>query len=389
MGTQIYKQPIHIVAAKRSPIGRFGGGLKNVSAVNLAVHVANEVVGDLKPYVETAIFGHVLPAGAGMNLARQVAVKLELPQGVPGYTVNMVCGSGLQAVALGAAEIELGESQLVLAGGAESMSQAPYYDTAARWGRKYGHTSLVDAILTDGLTDPMLNLEMGETAERVADSFDISRAAQDEFALRSQQKAIAATAAFAREIVPITAGKETITSDEHPRADTSLEKLARLKPVFRTQGTVTAGNASGLNDGAAALLLAGGEALREHSLVSRARIIASCRVGCDPAQMGLGPIGAIRGLCAATGWNLAEVPAVEINEAFAAQSLACARELGLREDQINLRGGAIALGHPLGASGARVLVTLLHILEDNDWRRGIASLCIGGGMGIALAIERD
>jgi len=388
MGTIRYQNPIHLVAARRSPIGRFGGALQGVSAVELALQVAAPVVGTLGESVDSAIFGHVLQAGAGMNLARQVALKVGLPRATPAYTVNMVCGSGLQAVALGASEIESGESRVVLAGGAESMSGAPYYDLAARWGKKYGDSVLVDAITRDGLTDPVLNIEMGETAEKVAELFGVSRAQQDEFALRSQQKAAAATAAFEREIVGITTAKTTFSRDEHPRADTTLEKLAALKPVFRAEGTVTAGNASGLNDGAAALLLMGERALETHALESRARIVASCRVGCDPALMGLGPIGAVRGLCEVTGWNLADIPAIEINEAFAAQSIACARELGLRDEQLNLRGGAIALGHPLGSSGARVLVTLLHILEDFDWKRGIASLCIGGGMGIAVAIER-
>jgi len=388
MGAILYQRPVHIVAAKRSPIGRFGGGLKGLPAVDLAVQVAAPVVAGVEAHVDSAIFGHVLPAGAGMNLARQVALKLKLPQSAPAYTVNMVCGSGLQAVALGAAELQLLESQLILVGGAESMSNAPFYDASTRWGRKYGNFELSDAILSDGLTDPGLQIEMGETAERVADLHHVSRADQDAFALASQMKAAAAAAAFEREIVPIVTAKDPVSRDEHPRADTTLEKLEKLKPAFRPRGTVTAGNASGLNDGAAALLLAGIESVRAHGLKSRARIVATCRVGCDPALMGLGPVGAIRGLCEITGWNLNEIPAVEINEAFAAQSVACARELGLRDDQINQRGGAIALGHPLGASGARVLVTLLHILEDNGWERGIASLCIGGGMGIAVGVER-
>lgn len=388
MGTTRFQKPVHIVAAKRSPIGRFGGALRDIPAVELALQVSSQVVGDLTPYVDSAIFGHVLQAGAGMNLARQVALKLELSRQTPAYTVNMVCGSGLLSVALGSHEIQSGESQLVLAGGAESMSQTPYYDNAARWGKKYGDAKLVDGILCDGLTDPLLNVEMGETAEKVADLYGISRAEQDAFALASQQKAASAIAAFEREIVPIKGKKDTIFLDEYPRPDTTIDKLAKLKPAFRPDGTVTAGNASGINDGAAALLLADDAALSRHELKSRARVVASCRVGCEPALMGLGPIGAMRGLCAAVGWDLAEVPAIEINEAFASQSIACARELGLRDEQINQRGGAIALGHPLGSSGARVLVTLLHILEDNDWHRGIASLCIGGGMGIAVAIER-
>ncbi len=295
MGAIRYQKPIHIVAAKRSPIGRFGGALRDISAVDLAVQVAAPVVATLGQNIDSAIFGHVLQAGAGMNLARQVALRLELSSHIPAYTVNMVCGSGLQAVALAASEIESGESHVVLAGGAESMSGAPYYDKAARWGKKYGDSSLVDAILCDGLTDPVLSIEMGETAEKVAKLFQISRAEQDEFAVRSQQKAMTATVAFEREIVPITTSKAVFTHDEHPRADTTLDKLARLKPAFRADGTVTAGNASGLNDGAAALLLTNEKSLESQGLESRARIVACCRVGCDPALMALGPIGASRG----------------------------------------------------------------------------------------------
>jgi acetyl-CoA C-acetyltransferase len=388
MGTVLYREPIHIVAAKRTPIGRFGGTLRDVRAVELAKYVSEEIVGTLRQQVDSVIFGNVLQAGVGMNLARQVALELELSKQIAGFTVNMVCGSGLQAVSLAASEIEQGESKLVLAGGAESMSQAPYYDKTLRWGKKYGHSSMVDAILADGLTDPVLNIEMGETAERVAEIYDISREEQDLFAFSSQQKAVAAADAFEREIVPYTAGKEVFSRDEYPRADTTIEKLARLRPAFRGNGTVTAGNASGLNDGASALLIGSKEVIDTYGLQSRARIVASSRVGCEPATMGLGPVGAIRSLCEATGWDLGDIPAIELNEAFAAQSIACIRELGLRDEQVNQRGGAIALGHPLGSSGARVLVTLLHILEDNGWERGIASLCIGGGMGIAMAIER-
>ena len=391
---------VHIVAAQRSPQGKFGGALASLSAVDLAVQVGENALKSIRPryaghpefgrtFVDSAIFGHVLQAGCGMNLARQVALRLELGQHVPAFSVNMVCGSGLQAVALGAREILLGESEIVLAGGAESMSNAPYLARDARWGKKYGDAALVDAILADGLTDPLLGFAMGEIGERIAEKYGISREAQDAFALQSQQRAVASQPLFAREIVPIQTAKTVVERDEAVRADSTLEKLAKLKPAFRADGSVTAGNASGLNDGAAALLLASDDALRKHGLTSRARIVGSCVVGCDPALMGIGPVGAIRKLCAKIGWNLAEVPAVEINEAFASQAIACARDLDLREDRLNLRGGAIALGHPLGASGARVLVTLLHLMEDENLQRGIASLCIGGGMGIALAIERD
>jgi acetyl-CoA C-acetyltransferase len=385
----IYTAPVYITAAKRSPIGRLGGGLQTLSATDLALPVAESLLPDeLKPAIQQVILGQVLQAGSGMNVARQLSLRLGLPQATPAYMVNMVCGSGMKAVALAADAIANGESTLALAGGVESMSQAPHYASALRTGCKLGHSSLVDAILADGLTDPVLNIGMGETAERIVDSCGISRADQDAFALRSQQLTSENRTAFHREIVPIQIRDALIEHDEHPRADTTLEKLAKLKPAFRKEGSVTAGNSSGVNDGSALLLLASAAAIDTHHLTARARIIGTSAVGCDPATMGLGPVNAIRRLCEETGWNLTDVDAVEINEAFAAQALACARQLGLAPTRLNQRGGAIALGHPVGCSGARILVTLLHLMEDLDLHRGIASLCIGGGMGIAMAIER-
>ncbi len=384
-----YEKPIFIVDARRSPIGRFGGGLKSLSPADLAIQLAQAVVPeDLKASVDSVILGQVLQAGSGMNVARQVGLKFGLPQSSPGFTVNMACASGLKAVALGADAILNGDANLVLAGGVESMSRAPHYALDLRFGKKLGDSALVDSMFADGLSDPVVKLGMGETAERIADKFKITREDQDAFALQSQRRAAASDTAFAREIFPIPTPDGLVEDDEHPRADTTLEKLASLKPAFRKDGTVTAGNASGINDGAALVLLAGEAAVQKHDLKSRARIVASCAVGCDPCVMGLGPIGAIRKLCEETGWKLDEVDAVEINEAFAVQALACARELGLDMERLNQRGGAIALGHPIGASGARVLVTLLHLMEDHDFKRGIASLCVGGGMGIAMAIER-
>jgi acetyl-CoA C-acetyltransferase len=381
----IFSEPIHLVDVRRSPIGRFGGGLKTIAPADLALPIAEAIVpAALKPHIDHVILGQVLQAGAGMNLARQVGLRLGLPQATPAFTVNMACASGLKAIALAASTIATGEASLVLAGGVESMSRAPHYDSDLRWGRKLGDASLTDAIFIDGLSDPVLKIGMGETAERIADLLQISREDQDQFALLSQQRTAASRTAFQREIVPI-AGLE---ADEHPRADTTLEKLATLKPSFRPTGTVTAGNASGINDGAALALIAGEAALKRHGLASRARIIAATAVGCDPATMGLGPVGAVRKLCDETGWKLDAVDAVEINEAFAAQALGCIRELRLDPAKVNQRGGAIALGHPIGASGARVLATLLHLLEDTNGQRGIASLCVGGGMGIAMAIER-
>ena len=385
----MYSKTVHIIEAKRSPIGRFGGGLKSISAADLACAIASAVVAEkLRAHVGQVIVGQVLQAGSGMNVARQAGLKLGIPQHVPAFTVNMACGSSLKAVALGAAAIASGESDLVLAGGVESMSRAPHYETDLRWGKKLGDAAMLDAILVDGLTDPTLKIGMGETAERIADKHGITRKEQDIFAARSQGRACANCDAFAREIVAVTGRDGRIAQDEHPRADTTIESLAKLAPAFRKDGTVTAGNASGINDGAAMVLLASDDAVRMHGLKSRARIVASTAVGCDPAVMGLGPVGAIRKLCSITGWALEDVDAIEINEAFAAQVLGCVRELGSHIEKLNQRGGAIALGHPIGASGARVLVTLLHLIEDKDLKRGIASLCIGGGMGIAMALER-
>lgn len=377
-------KPVYIIEAKRTPIGRFGGGLKSLSAADL-VHGLGEamVPQELRAHIHEVILGQVVQAASGMNVARQLGLKLGLPQETPAFTVNMACGSSLKAVALAADTIRTGECDLVLAGGVESMSRAPHYAMDLRWGKKLGDSSLVDSLFFDGLTDPVLNIGMGETAERIADKHGITREEQDFFATLSQVNAASYREDFAREIIP--AGD--LTEDEHPRPDTTLQSLAKLKPAFRKTGTVTAGNASGINDGAALVLLGGEEAVTRHGLVPRARVIASAAVGCDPAVMGLGPVGAIRKVCALTGWNLHEVDVVEINEAFAAQVLGCVKELGLDPVRLNPRGGAIALGHPVGASGARVLVTLLHHLEDNNLRRGIASLCIGGGMGIAMAVE--
>ncbi len=381
--------PVHLIDAKRSPIGRFGGGLKSIPTADLALAVAEVVVPEsLRPEIGEVILGQVLQAGCGMNVARQVGWRLGLPEAVPAFTVNMACGSSLKAVALAADAIRLGECGFVLAGGVESMSRAPHYALDARWGKKLGDSTLTDSLFLDGLSDPMLEIGMGETAERIAEKLGITRAEQDAFAARSQRLAAAHREVFAREIVPVATREGLIAEDEHPRPETTEEGLAKLKPAFRPEGSVTAGNASGINDGAAMVLLAGEEAVERFGLVSRARIVASAVVGCDPGLMGLGPVEAIRGVCGRAGWSLDEVEAIEINEAFAVQTLGCAHLLGIAPERLNRRGGAIALGHPIGASGARVLTTLLHLMEDEDLHRGIASLCIGGGMGIAMAVER-
>lgn len=376
---------VHIIHAQRTPIGRFGGGLKEVSAAELGFAAAASVVPqELRKHLDQVILGQVLQAGCGMNVARQVTLKLGDLQHIPAYTVNMACGSSLKAAALGADAIRSGESHLVLAGGVEVMSRAPHYVTDARFGKKLGDLSMQDAMFVDGLSDPLLKIGMGETAERIADKHGITREEQDAFAATSQARVAVSREAFGREIIPMG----QVMADEHPRADTTVESLSKLKPAFRKDGTVTPGNASGINDGAAMVLLASDTAVQQYGLISRARVIATAAVGCDPALMGLGPVGAIQKLCQITGWKLDEVDAIEINEAFAVQTLGCARELDLDLEKLNQRGGAIALGHPIGASGARVLVTLLHLMEDKNYRRGIASLCIGGGMGIAMAVER-
>lgn len=380
---------IFIVAAKRSPIGRFGGGFKSLSAVDLAQRVVQaSLAPDMLSACNLVVAGQVLQAGCGMNGARQVALGCGVSQEVPAFTVNMVCGSGMKAVADLADAITLGHATCGIAIGMESMSQAPYYAHDLRWGRKYGKSELVDSLVRDGLSDPTLDIAMGETAECIADKYQISRADQDAFALLSQQRVAAATTNnFANEIIPIETSTGIINKDEHPRADTTADKLAALRPAFRRDGTVTAGNASGMNDGASVLFLANRETMEEHGWTPLARIVGWAACGCDPRTMGLGPVGAIRDLCRRTGWSLDEVDSFEINEAFAVQTLACLRELDLPVDKVNPRGGAIALGHPIGCSGNRILVTLLHFLKQNGGKRGIASLCIGGGMGIAMAVE--
>lgn len=385
-----FDHPVFLVAAARTPIGRFGGAMRAIGPVDLAAQTAKSfLTPSLAARVGAVVLGQVLQAGSGMNVARQVGLRTGIPQTTPAFTVNMVCASGLKAVALAASAIQEGEAELALAGGVESMSRAPHYAWGMRWGHKLGDAALADAIFADGLTDPVLGLPMGETAERLAERFRISREEQDAFALESQRRAEAARAAFAREMVPVVGEKETVARDEHPRPDTTRAKLAQLKPAFRKEGAVTAGNSSGINDGAALVLLAGRTLIAKEGVKPRARVVACASVGCDPEIMGIGPVGAIRALIEETGWRLDAVDAFEINEAFAAQTLACARELGLPMEKLNRRGGAIALGHPIGCSGARVLVTLLHLMEDLRLRRGIAALCAGGGMGIAMAIERE
>ncbi|MFR0515054.1 thiolase family protein [Limosilactobacillus mucosae] len=387
----------YIVAARRTPIGKFGKSLAAVSAVELGAVAIEAVVKDsgvTKTAIDQVLMGNVIQAGAGQNPARQAAIKAGLDYATPAITINDVCGSGLSSVNLAASLIQSNQARIVIAGGMESMSRAPYILNQARGGYRFGDGQLIDALQKDALIDVENNYPMGITAENVAELDQISRQAQDEFALRSHQKAVAAQAshAFDREIVPVEVptrkGTVIVKEDEAPRADTSLEALQKLKPSFTSQGTVTAGNASGLNDGAAAVMLASESAVKQYGLQPLAEWQAATLVGIDPAYMGLGPAYAIEKLFKDNGISRDDIDLYEINEAFASQSVACLRRLKLDEQRVNPRGGALALGHPVGCSGARILVTLIHEMQDLDARTGIASLCIGGGMGVACLIEK-
>lgn len=375
-----------ILAAKRTPIGRFLGGLADVSAVELGV-IAGEaaLVGIDRDDVDQVIVGNVLSAGLGMNMARQIGVGLKLAITTPAFTVNMMCASGLQAVLLAAQAIREGEARCVLCGGVESMSRAPYLLQRARRGYKLGDGTLIDSILHDGLVDAFDQQHMAFTAEALADEYNVSRADQDAFALQSQQRYAVASAArlFQSQLVPV----RQITSDEHPRLDTTLDRLADLKPAFTPQGTITAGNASGINDGAAMLIVADADFASERGYRPLSRFVAGTTVGCEPSRMGLGPVHALRRLQSRTKTELGDGDMLEINEAFAAQAIACTRELGIDSSRINAHGGAIAMGHPIGMSGARLAVHLAHQIATQKAQRAYAALCVGGGMGIAAQFE--
>jgi len=386
-----------ILSACRTPIGAFGGALKDVSAVDLAAIVVREAVtrarvatGD----VGDVILGCVLQAGAGMNVARQAALKAGLPVEVPGETVNRVCGSGLQAVVHAVEAIRIGYVDTIVAGGTESMSNAPYLLKQARWGYRMGHGEVIDSMIEEGLTCAINSCHMGITAEEVAQRYNISRADQDAFSAESQRRAGRALqdGSFKAEIVPVDVPQKKgdpirVEIDEYPRPATTAEKLASLKPAFKKDGSVTAGNASGINDGAAALVVATAEKGRTLGTPPLARILSYVSTGVDPLIMGMGPVPAVRKVVDRAGLQIADVDLFELNEAFASQSLAVTRELGISPDRVNVNGGAIALGHPIGASGARVLTTLLYALRARKLKYGVASLCIGGGMGIAMAVE--
>ena len=389
---------IYIVSAARTAIGNFGGGLSSLSAVELGVHAAKAAIeraGIDAAEIEETFAGNILSAGEGQNIARQIAVHSGLKKEAPATSINQLCGSGLRAVCMAAQSIMLGENDVVLAGGSESMSNAPYLLNKARFGYKMGNGELIDSMIHDGLTDAFHNYHMGITAENIAEKWGLSREQQDAFALESQQRAENAqnTGVFDEEIVKVEIAqrKKTIVveKDEFPRHGLTLEQLSGLRPAFKKDGTVTAGNASGINDGAAMVVVMSGEKMKELGLKPLARIRSFAYVGLDPQIMGYGPVEATRKAMAKAGMKIDDIELVEANEAFAAQSLAVLRDLNLNPGIVNVNGGAIALGHPIGASGARVLTTLLYEMKRRNSKTGLATLCIGGGQGIAMIVERS
>lgn len=386
-----------IASAVRTAIGKFGGSLLPLSAPELGAIVIKEALKRANvpgEKVDEVIFGNVLQAGLGQNPARQASIKAGLPIEVPAFTVNKVCGSGLKCVELAAQSILAGDNDIVVAGGMESMSNAPFVTSGkARWGLRMGDSKLVDVMIKDGLWDAFNNYHMGITSENVAEKFGVTREDQDEVSARSQQRAIAAikSGAFKDEIVPVTIktkkGETVFDTDEFPREGTTTEILAKLRPAFKQGGTVTAGNASGLNDGAAALVIMSAEKAQELGIKPMAKILSYASAGVDPAIMGIGPIPASRKALSKAGLEVKDLDLIEANEAFAAQFVEVGRELNFDPDKVNVNGGAIALGHPIGASGARILVTLLYALKNRDKKLGLATLCIGGGMGTSAVVK--
>lgn len=386
-----------IVSAARTPVGAFGGALKDVSVVDLGVVAAKEVIkraGISENQIDEVIIGNILSAGQGQNIARQVAVKAGIPVEVPAMTLNILCGSGLRAVSLAAQIISSGGAEVILCGGAESMSNAPYLAMQNRWGSKMGHVQLQDHLIKDALTDAFHDYHMGITAENIAEQWHLSREAQDQFATASQNKAEKAQKAgrFKDEIVPVViAGRKgdvIVDQDEYIKHGVTFESLQKLKPAFKKEGTVTAGNASGINDGAAMVLIMSGEKASALGLEVLAVVKGFGTKGVDPSIMGYGPVPATKQALASAGWTVEDLDLVEANEAFAAQSLSVVQDLNLNPEIVNVNGGAIAIGHPVGASGTRILVTLLHEMIKRDAKKGLATLCIGGGMGTSLLIER-
>ncbi|WP_054887227.1 acetyl-CoA C-acetyltransferase [Pseudomonas sp. NBRC 111130] len=387
-----------IVAATRTAIGSFQGALANVPAVDLGAAVIKQLLEQTRldpAQVDEVILGQVLTAGAGQNPARQAAIKAGLPYSVPALTLNKVCGSGLKALHLAAQAIRCGDAEVVIAGGQENMSLAPYVMPSARTGQRMGHGQLIDSMISDGLWDAFNDYHMGITAENLVDKYGLSREQQDAFAAESQRKAVAAIEAgrFKDEITPIVMPQKkgepkVFNRDEQPRPDTTADSLAKLRPAFKKDGSVTAGNASSLNDGAAAVLMMSASKAQALGLPVMAKIASYASAGVDPAIMGIGPVSATQRCLDKAGWQLADLDLIEANEAFAAQALAVGKALEWDASKVNVNGGAIALGHPIGASGCRVLVTLLHEMIKRDAKKGLATLCIGGGQGVALAIER-
>ena len=389
---------VYLTASVRTPIGRFGGALASWTAADLGVAAAKSALerANLTPeQIQNSIWGCARQAGGGPNVARQITYRAGVPESVPAFTVNQACGSGLQAIILAAQEIMLGKADIVLAGGTESMSRVPYFAEGARWGMRMGDTELIDGMYRDGFNDPLSGLVMGQTAENLARKYGISRQEQDDFALRSQQRAQAAIDAgrfdsetMALELKGRKGELNQFVRDEHPRAGTTPQDLEKLTPVFSKDGTVTAGNSSGITDGAAAVVLMSEDALNNSGVEAEARLVDYEVTGVAPEIMGIGPVPAIRSLLARQNLSLDDIDLVELNEAFAAQVIACDRELGFDADRLNVNGGAIALGHPIGCTGVRITTTLLHEMRKRNAKRGLSTLCISGGMGIALLLER-
>ncbi|MBQ6819936.1 MAG: acetyl-CoA C-acetyltransferase [Clostridium sp.] len=387
-----------IASAVRTPIGAFGGSLKDVSAADLGALVIKEAInraGIDKELVEEVLMGNVIQAGLGQNIARQAVVKAGLPVEVPAMTINKVCGSGLRTVALAAQIIKAGDADIIVAGGTENMSQAPYLLKSARWGQRMGDGKMVDSMINDALTDAFNNYHMGITAENIAEQWNLTREEQDEFAVNSQNKAEAAIkeGKFKDEIVPVVIPQrkgepKVFDTDEFPRFGATIEGLSKLRPAFKKDGTVTAGNASGINDGAAAFVIMSAEKAEELGVTPLAKIVSYGQKGLEPSIMGYGPFHATKKALEVANLSIEDLDLIEANEAFAAQSLAVAKDLNFDMSKVNVNGGAIALGHPVGASGGRILVTLLHEMQKRDAKKGLATLCIGGGMGTALIVER-
>jgi acetyl-CoA C-acetyltransferase len=389
-------QAVYILSAVRTPIGKFGGSLASLTAADMGVTAAKaamERAGVQPSQIEETIFGNARQAGGGPNVARQISVRSGVPQEVAAFTVNKACASGMKAIALAYQAIALGDATCILAGGTESMSRVPYLLDQARWGYRLGNQELVDGMYRDGFFCPLAKMVMGETAEVLAEQYKITREEQDEFALTSQTRAARAIAAgrFDAELAPVTIegkkGTTIFSRDEHPFADTSMEKLGKLSPVFSKTGTITAGNSSGITDGAAAVVVASEHFVKQNNLKPLARIAAIAAAGVDPRTMGIGPVPALQKLEDKHALRLHEFGLIELNEAFAGQVLACDRVLNFNRERLNLNGGAIALGHPIGCTGTRIVVTLLHEMMKRNTKRGVATLCVSGGMGMALALE--